>query len=114
MRPAAVPVWASVGDCERSEDAGAGALPGLGEAEVEDLHLAVRRDLHVGGLQVAVDDALLVRLLERLGDLPRDRERLVDRDRPALQPLGEVLAGDELHGEEVADEPSASVALSKP
>ena len=28
-------------------------------------------------------------------------ERLVDRDRSALQPLGEVLALDELHGEEV-------------
>ena len=30
-----------------------------------------------------MDDALLVRRLERLGDLPRDCERLVDRHRPA-------------------------------
>ena len=110
-----MPVWASVGDCDRSDGRGAGVpAPGLGEAEVEHLHLAVRRELDVGGLQVAVDDALLVRLLERLGDLLRDRERLVDRDRAALQPLGEVLAGDELHREEVGGEPSASVALSKP
>ena len=35
----------------------------LAEAEVEHLHDAVGRDLDVGGLQVAVDDALLVRAL---------------------------------------------------
>ena len=38
-------------------------------------------DLDVGGLQVAMDDALLVRGFERLGDLPRDRQRLVERRR---------------------------------
>ena len=48
-----------------------------------------------------MDDALLVRRLERLGDLARDGDRLVDRHRPALQPLGEVLAEDELHDEHV-------------
>ena len=48
-----------------------------------------------------MDDALLVGLLERLGDLPGDRDGLVDGDRPALQPLREVLALDELHGEQV-------------
>ena len=74
--------------------------PGLGEAEVEDLDLAVRGHLHVRRLEVAVDDALLVGFLEGLGDLPRDGERLVDRDRSALQALGEVLALDELEDEE--------------
>ena len=76
MRPAAVPVCASVGDCDRSaEDVTPrpSPRPGLGEAEVEDLDLAVRRQLDVGGLEVAVDDALLVGALERLGDLLRDR-----------------------------------------
>ena len=43
------------------------------------------RDLDVRGLQVAVDDALLVRGFERLGDLPRDRQRLVERDRAAAR-----------------------------
>ena len=82
---------------------GAGALarPGLGEAEVEDLDLAVRRHLHVRGLEVAVDDALLVSLLEGLGDLLRDGDRLVDRDLSALQALREVLAFDQLHDEDV-------------
>ena len=53
----------------------------LGQAEVEHLDGAVRRELDVGRLQVAVDDAALVRGLERLGDLPRDRQRLVERER---------------------------------
>jgi hypothetical protein len=47
-----------------------------------------------------VDDALVVRLLEGFGDLLRDLEGLVDRDRPAGEALLEVLALDELEGEE--------------
>ena len=34
-----------------------------------------------------MDDALLVRGFERVGDLPRDRQRLVDRDRAARDAL---------------------------
>ena len=45
-------------------------LQRLREPEVQHLHRAVGADLDVRGLQVAVDDALLVRGLERLGDLP--------------------------------------------
>ena len=44
----------------------------LGEAEVQDLHRAVRPERDVGRLQVAVDDPLLVRRLERFGNLFRD------------------------------------------
>ena len=51
----------------------------LREPEVEHLHHAVRRDLDVRGLQVAVDDPFFVRGLERLGDLARDRQRFGDR-----------------------------------
>ena len=43
-----------------------------------------------------MDDAPLVRRLERLGDLPRDLERLVDRQRSPRQPLRQRLAVDEL------------------
>ena len=101
--PAAVPVCASVGDCDRSTDevpAPRVARPGLGETEVQDLDLALGGDLHVGGLEVAVDDALLVGGLERLGDLGRDLQGLVDRELAPLQPLGEVLAFDELQRQE--------------
>ena len=45
-----------------------------------------------------MDDPLLVRFLEGLGDLPRDVDRLVDRNRAAADPLGEVLTLDQLHG----------------
>ena len=47
----------------------AGRVHRLREAEVEHLHRAVGADLDVRGLQIAMDDALLVRGLERLGDL---------------------------------------------
>ena len=93
---------------------GVRAFPRLGEAEVEHFDLAVGRELDVGGLEVAVDDALLVRFLERRGDLRRDLARLGDGDRAALQALGEVLALDELQREQLRAEPSGSVTLSKP
>ena len=48
-----------------------------------------------------MDDALLVRGLERLGDLPRDRQRFVERDRPVRDPLGERRALDQLHHQRV-------------
>ena len=54
----------------------------LGEAEIEDLDAVVGRELDVGRLQVAMDDPLLVRRVERLGDLRRDRQRFGDRNRP--------------------------------
>ena len=45
-----------------------------GEAEVEDLDVAVLRQEDVLGLDVAVDDPLLVGRGEPLGDLPGDVE----------------------------------------
>ena len=53
--------------------------------------------LMFGGLEVAVHDAALVRGLERVGDLCRDAQRLVDRDRPLRDPLDERRPVDELH-----------------
>ena len=57
---------------------------------------------HVRGLQIAVDDASLVRRFERVGDLLRDRERLLNWHRAALQPLGERLPFDQFHHEKMA------------
>ena len=61
-----------------------GCRGGSGEAEVEDLGDALGGDDDVTGLQVAVDDAFVVRGFQGLGDLPGDLERFVE---------GELLAG---------------------
>ena len=78
-----------VGDCDRlaSRRRSRRRLHRFRQAEVEHLHRAVGADLDVGGLQIAVDDPLLVRRFERLRDLLRDRQRLVERDRAARDPL---------------------------
>ena len=53
--------------------------------------------LDVRGLQIAVDDPLLVRRFERVGDLLRDGQRLVERDRAARDALRQVVALDQFH-----------------
>ena len=52
-----------------------------------------------------MNDALLVRCLERVRDLARDRQGLVHRQGPGRDPLGQRLALDELQHQrlEVAD-----------
>ena len=62
----------AAGACVRAGDEPS-PLDGLGEAEVEHFHGSVRRDLDVRGLQVAVNDAFVVRDFERVGDLSSDR-----------------------------------------
>ena len=46
-----------------------------------------------------MDDPLLVRGLERLGDLSRDRERLIDRNCALNDPIGQRHTLDEFHYE---------------
>ena len=97
------------------EDAGLGprhATGGLGDAEVDQLDLALVRDEDVGRADIAVDDvevaavlvALVVRVVEALGDLHDDEASLGDRHRPALllaprEDVAQVLAGDVLEGD---------------
>ena len=57
----------------------------LGEAEVEDLDAAVLRDEEVLGLQVPVDDALLVRGRQAVGDLEGVVHGLARRELAARQ-----------------------------
>ena len=44
-----------------------------------------------------MDDPLLVRRLERLCDLLRDLQRLVNRDRAFRDPIGQRRSVDQLH-----------------
>ena len=78
----------SVGECARPRER-RGAVERLREAEVEHLHGAVGPDLDVRGLEIAMHDAALVRGLERVGDLPRDRAAL---RRAGIGPCGDPLA----------------------
>ena len=71
----------------------------LRQAEVQHLHGTVVAYLDVGGLQIAVDDALLMRSFERFRDLLRDRECFVERNRTALQPVLKRLTLDEFKNE---------------
>ena len=43
-----------------------------------------------------MNDALLVRRFQRLGDLPRDGQRLVEWNRPACDAVGERRPVDQL------------------
>jgi hypothetical protein len=78
----------------------AGALLLLGKTEVENLHSPVGEQEDVLGLQVAVDDAALVRRGEPGGDLRRDLHGLARRRRSAVQALAQRLAEEELHDRE--------------
>ena len=74
----------------------------LRDAEVEHLHdvhlRATRREVDVRGLQIAVDDALLVRLLKRAAHLAQDAIDTLGRERAALlERRFERLAREELH-----------------
>ena len=62
--------------------------------------------LDVGRFEIPVDDALLVRRLERLRDLSCDEECLVDRDRAFRNAVSQRGALDQFH-----DEPSHTIAL---
>ncbi|HZM95205.1 MAG TPA: hypothetical protein VFB92_17375 [Vicinamibacterales bacterium] len=46
-----------------------------------------------------MNDALLVRRFERLGNLLRDRERLIERDRTSSHALREIVSLDQFHHE---------------
>ena len=55
--------------------------------------------LMFAGFRVAMHDPVVVRGREPVGDLSRDAERLVERNRPLLDALGQRRPLDELHDE---------------
>jgi hypothetical protein len=74
----------------------------LRQSEVEHFDSAFRRDFHIRRLEIAMDDAPVVRRLERLGDLSCDAECLVKRKRSPGDPLSERRPRHELHDQEAS------------
>ena len=75
----------------------------LRDAEVDDLRLrpvVLVGHEHVRRLHVAMDHALLVRVLHRLADGDEELEPLRDREAARVAVLGDREAARELHGEE--------------
>jgi hypothetical protein len=77
------------------------ADPSLGETEVQHLDDTVRANLDVARLEVAMDDAALVGVIERINDLSRDGRRLVERQRPLSDLFSQRRPFHELHDEVV-------------
>ena len=86
-----------VGDIDTLGDGTRRWIQRPGQPKVEHFDGAVITDFDIGGLQVAMDDPLLVRGFEGLGDLLGDGQGLGDRDSPARDALGEILALDQFH-----------------
>ena len=72
----------------------------LGQAEIQDLDAAVRRDHHVAGLEIAVDDALVVGGGEGLGQRRADLDDPLDRHPTLGDEAVKRLTFDQLHHEE--------------
>ena len=68
----------------------------LRQTEVEELR-AGARDHDVPRLEIAMDHASAMRAVERLGDLRAVLENIGQRQRAALEPVGERLALEQLH-----------------
>jgi hypothetical protein len=90
-----------VGEFVRSCAAPLAASVAFARPKVEHLHVAIVRQPDVSGLQIAMDDPLLMRRVEGVGHLLRDRERLVERERAARQPVREGFAVDQFEDEEL-------------
>ena len=71
----------------------------LREPEIEQFDGAVGSDLDIGGFEIAMDDALVVRGFERLRDLPRDSQRFVERNPALSDAIGQRQALDVFHDE---------------
>ena len=77
-----------------------GFLRQLGQAEVEQLRSRLGEH-DVAGLQIAVGDALAMRLVQRIRNLDGVLQYLLDRQRTFQQPLRECLAFEIFHHQKI-------------
>ena len=78
------------------------ALRRLGDAEVDHLghrHAVVQRDEDVRRLDVAVDDALLMRVLDGVTDLDEQVEPVLGGELRLVAVVGDADAADQFHDE---------------
>ena len=75
-------------------------LQGFRETEVEHLDLAFRRDLDIGRLQIAMNNALLVCRFNRVCNLQRKPDGLGHSKRATLDHVGQRVALDQFENEE--------------
>src|SRR5579863_5426216 len=71
----------------------------FGQTEIEDLCLAALGHKDICGLDVAMDDSLSMRGVERIGDLDAKIQKLLEIDRLAVNVMTQSLAVNELHGD---------------
>jgi hypothetical protein len=74
--------------------------PRLGHAEVQQLGVPTRGNEYVGGLDIAMDDALRVSALERIADLDAEPQDGFGGESMGGDHLAEGLAVEQLHGQE--------------
>src|SRR4051794_28635508 len=85
-------------DCREIADFGSAVGSASGQPEVEELDARLRPH-DVAWLQIAVNDAVPVRLVERVGDLDQRAERFAYRKGATPDPLVQRLPFDVLHHE---------------
>ncbi len=88
-----------VGACDMPGDIAPVGSSAFARPKSSTFTTPIRAQFDVGGLQVAVDDALLVRGFEGFGDLFGDGERLIDRNRTLRDAVGERRPLDQFHDE---------------
>ena len=74
-----------------------GSSADLGQSEVEHLHQAIRTNLDVSRLEIPMDDAFFVRVIQRVRDLPRNRRGFIEAQRTFLDAVGQRGTFDQLH-----------------
>ena len=74
-------------------------LERLREPEIQHLHRAVFSDLHIGRLQIAMNDSNLVSRFETVSHLPRNGDDFIQRDWRPGDPVGKSRPFDELEDE---------------